>query len=53
MKKTSLLIISGLLLVAGCTSKEQDEKIRAYWQNQTGNLLIKRMGISPMQAANP
>ncbi len=53
MKKTSLLILSGLLLVAGCTSKEQDEKIHAYWQNQAGDLLVKRMGISPRQTANP
>lgn len=39
MKKTILCISAVLLLVAGCTSKEQDEQIKAFWTEHLGKQL--------------
>ena len=53
MKKTILSILSILLVLAGCTSKEQNEKIRAYWQEQAGSLVLRGLAMRPTQAINP
>lgn len=42
MKKASLLILlSVCVLFTGCTSKEQNEKIKAFWFGQLFNLMMK------------
>lgn len=42
MKKTSLFIfLSVCVLFAGCTSKEQDEKIKAFWFGQLFDVMTK------------
>ena len=42
MKKASLFIfLSVCVLFAGCTSKEQDEKIRAFWFGQLFGVMMK------------
>ena len=47
MKKTILCIIGVYLVLAGCTSKEQDEKIQLFWQQQYTNASRKLMAKNP------
>ncbi len=49
MKKTFFYILAFTLLMAGCTSKEQDEQIRAFWQNQ----LAQVMGVPTLPPSVP
>lgn len=49
MKKTFFYILAFTLLAAGCTSKEQDEQIRAFWQNQ----LAQVMGVPTLPPSVP
>lgn len=58
MKNTYLFILFTGLILAGCTSKEQDEKIRAFWGQQflqaakkNPELLQKAMPLSMAQSA--
>lgn len=45
MKKQHFFIfIAAALLAAGCTSPEQDQKIRLFWMQQYTNLMIKKLG---------
>lgn len=45
MKKQHFFIfIAFTLLAAGCTSPEQDQKIRHFWLQQYTNLMMKRLG---------
>ena len=48
MKKTILLTVVAGLLLAGCTSKEQDEKIRAFWFNQYLRVVLKSVAKNPV-----
>lgn len=41
MKKTYLFILCAGLILAGCTSKEQDEKIKAFWGQQFLGFMMK------------
>ena len=50
MKKITLLIIGASVLAAGCTSKEQDEKIKAFWFGQYFNLMMKTATKNPKAA---
>lgn len=47
MKKTILCIIGVCLVLAGCTSKEQDEKIQRFWQQQYNNVARKWVAKNP------
>ncbi len=45
MKRTLLLIfIAAAIVAAGCTSPEQDQKIRLFWMQQYTNLMLKSVG---------
>ena len=44
MKKILLYVIAVTFLMTGCTSKEQDEQISSFWQQQMANLFTKRLG---------
>ncbi len=48
MRKLFFYVLAVLLLGAGCTSKEQDEQIKAFWQEQIIALLPQRAGMRPM-----
>ena len=56
MKKTILFIACTCFLLAGCLSKEQKEKINAFWKMQIINVMIKitskTMPAMPMQPNN-
>ena len=41
MKKIVFLTFCAFLVAAGCTSPEQDEKIKAFWAEQAGNAMMK------------
>ncbi len=41
MKKQILLVLLAAAVLAGCTSKEQDMKIRLFWMGQLGNYSMK------------
>lgn len=42
MKKYILLPLAAIIL-AGCTTKEQDQQIRAFWMEQYMNVMVKMM----------
>lgn len=42
MKKSILLSLSAIILLAGCTSKEQSQQIRLFWLQQYANLMMKK-----------
>lgn len=45
MKKTLFCIfIAAAIMAAGCTSPEQDQKIRLFWMQQYSNLMLKSLG---------
>ena len=48
MKKTILYVMAALLLVAGCTTKEQDEQIKAFWAEHAG----KHLQQAPINAGD-
>lgn len=56
MKKTILFIACTCFLLAGCLSKEQKEKINAFWGMQIMNVIMKISGKTmpamPMQPNN-
>ena len=41
MKKINLLLLAACVLAAGCTSKEQDEKIKTFWMGQAFAVMLK------------
>lgn len=43
MKKYILLPLAALVMLAGCTTKEQDQEIRAFWMKQYMNVMVKLM----------
>lgn len=47
MKKTYLFILCTGLVLAGCTSKEQDEKIKVFWGNQLFDVMMKASAKNP------
>jgi len=53
MKKIFLLIMSVAFMAAGCTSKEQDEKIKAYWAEQQMKIAMKGSETSMKALSNP
>lgn len=55
MKKTYFFMLCAGLVLAGCTSKEQDEKIKAFWGQQVVGVMMKTPGSSPtmLQKALP
>ena len=54
MKKTIICLLFLLTLLVGCTSKEQDEKIDAFWAEQVGNLMLRIYSHNmPMHVQNP
>ena len=42
MKKSILLSLSAIILLAGCTSKEQSQQIHLFWLQQYANLMMKK-----------
>ena len=47
MKKTIFFIMSAAVLLAGCTSKEQDKKIHTFWQQQYTQAARKLLASNP------
>lgn len=47
MKKTTLILVALFLLLAGCTSKEQDQQIASFWQQQFFSVMTKAMAKAP------
>lgn len=47
MKKIILCIVTAGVVLAGCTSKEQDKKIQAFWQQQGTNAARKWVAKNP------
>lgn len=48
MKKILFFVfIAATIVGAGCTSPEQDQKIRLFWMQQYSNLMFKAMGKRP------
>ena len=52
MKKTLLYIIAVTFFIAGCTSKEQDEQINSFWQQQFAKVFSNRQGMRPPENPN-
>ncbi len=44
MKKILLYTLTASLFIAGCTSKEQDDKIESFWQQQISSLFSRHSG---------
>lgn len=53
MKKIFLYCLSISLLATGCTTKEQDEKIEAFWQQQKAELFSQRLSMAPGEPFPP
>ena len=51
MKKTTLIFAAFSLLLAGCTSKEQDQQIESFWQQQIFSVMAKAMAKAPRMPA--
>lgn len=49
MKKTLLYIVAVTFFIAGCTSKEQDEQINSFWQEQLAKVFSGRQAMRPPQ----
>ncbi len=49
MRKLFFYGMTFLLLGVGCTSKEQDQQIQSFWQEQIAALLPQRAGMRPQQ----
>ena len=45
MKKITLITFCAFLFTVGCTSPEQDEKIKSFWKEQTGEALMKALDV--------
>lgn len=43
MKKRSLFLLVAAVVLAGCTSKEQEQQIRLFWLQQYTNLMMKKI----------
>lgn len=43
MKKYILLPLAAAVMLAGCTTKEQDQQIRTFWMKQYMNVMVKLM----------
>lgn len=52
MKKLLLYVIAVTLFMTGCTSKEQDEQINSFWQQQLSNVFSGRLGMRPPENPN-
>ena len=52
MKKWGLVFVFGTLLLAGCTTKEQEQQIRLFWLQQYSNLMMKKLASAPAELAN-
>ncbi|MBR4682229.1 MAG: hypothetical protein IKP06_02870 [Elusimicrobiaceae bacterium] len=50
MKKITSFIFCAVLLGAGCTNPEQDQKIKSFWMQQYLNVMMK---VSSMSSGNP
>lgn len=48
--KKFLYCLAAILLITGCTNKEQEEKIQAFWQEQKMAFLAEHIMKSPMAA---
>jgi len=53
MKRLFLFLLSTAFLIAGCTSKEQDEKINAFWTEQQMKLMMKGSEQAMKTLSNP
>ena len=47
MKKILLYVMAVTFLMTGCTSREQEEQINSFWQQQFSNLFSQRSGMRP------
>lgn len=43
MKKRSLFLLVAAVVLAGCTSKEQEQQIRLFWLQQYTNVMMKKI----------
>lgn len=46
MKKRSLFLLVAAVVLAGCTSKEQEQQIRLFWLQQYTNLMMKKIAAA-------
>lgn len=53
MKKTIIYTLLVVALTFGCTSKEQDEKIKNFWAQQAGTVMMKGMAKRAAMQGQP
>lgn len=51
MKKRSLFLLVAAVVLAGCTSKEQEQQIRLFWLQQYTNLMMKKIAAAQQNLA--
>lgn len=51
MKKRSLFLLVAAVVLAGCTSKEQEQQIRLFWLQQYTNLMMKKIAAAQQSLA--